>query len=215
MPVASPAEVASEVDLSGLNISGLDVADGLKRVRGRASIYQRLLLMYIDGHQNDMDKLREKLAAGEQEEARRVAHSLKGAAGSLGVVAVQALAAKLEAAVAKQAPASEIEQLATEVHATQTKLAVDLRSALSKLPQPEAQTAGANLSEQASNEAIAHLQYLLRKDDMGAGDAFREALPILKQRLSAEALIRLGRQINSFDLSNASETLGNALQHRE
>jgi hypothetical protein len=50
---------------------------------------------------------------------------------------------------------------------------------------------------------------------MGAGDAFREALPILKQRLSAEALMRLGRQINSFDLSNASETLGNALKHRE
>ncbi len=215
MPVTFPAGVASEVDLSGLSIPGLDVAEGLKRVRGRTSIYQRLLLMYIDGHQNDMDKLREKLAAGEQEEARRVAHSLKGAAGSLGVVAVQAVAAKLEAAVAKQAPASEIEQLAAEVHATQTKLAADLRTALSNLPQPEAQTASAKLSEQASNEAIAHLQYLLRKDDMGAGDAFREALPILKQRLSTEALAQLGRQINSFDLSNASETLNSGLQHRE
>jgi hypothetical protein len=59
------------------------------------------------------------------------------------------------------------------------------------------------------------LQYLLREDDMGAGDAMREAMPILKQRLSAESLARLARQINSFDLSNASETLNNALRRRE
>jgi two-component system sensor histidine kinase/response regulator len=215
IPVTSPAGVASEVDISSLAISGLDVADGLKRVRGRMAIYQRLLLMYIDGHQQDMDKLREKLAAGEQEDARRVAHTLKGAAGSLGAVAVQALAAKLEAAVAKQAPSSETEQLANEVQVTQTQLAIDLRAALSNQPQPEAPPAIANQSELASNEAIAHLQYLLREDDMGAGDAMREAMPILKQRLSAESLARLARQINSFDLSNASETLNNALRRRE
>ncbi len=132
-PAGAADEVANEVDLSRLTISGLNVAEGLKRVRGRASIYQRLLLMYIDGHQNDMDKLREKLAAGEQEEARRVAHSLKGAAGSLGAVAVQALAAKLEAAVASQAPADDIERLAAEIQTTQTQLTVDLRAALRKL----------------------------------------------------------------------------------
>jgi PAS domain S-box-containing protein len=120
-------------ELASMQIPGLDPRAGLKRVNGKQEIYERLLRMYLDNHQSDMDLLLKKHAAGENEEARRLAHTLKGASGALGAVAVQAAAGGLEAAIANHATRAEIEQLVRQVKAIQAQLAADLRAALDNL----------------------------------------------------------------------------------
>jgi HPt (histidine-containing phosphotransfer) domain-containing protein len=139
--VPETAPVAAEAAEAGVHaaieaIVGLDAAAGLRSVRGKWSSYERLLRLYLDSHQTDMAWLRERLAAGEREEARRIAHSLKGASGALGAVAVQALSAELEAALRQGAPAGDIERLSARVEAEQAALVAALRAALPAIAQP-------------------------------------------------------------------------------
>ncbi|MCK7576179.1 MAG: Hpt domain-containing protein [Chromatiales bacterium] len=53
----------------------------------------------VEGHRDDMIKLKAHLARGERDEAQRLAHTLKGAAGTLGAVEVQRAAAELESVI--------------------------------------------------------------------------------------------------------------------
>jgi two-component system sensor histidine kinase/response regulator len=107
-------------------IPGIDLSFGLKVVRGRLASYKRLLGKLAENHGDDFALIRQRLAAGDTEEARRLAHSLKGAAGSLGAMAIQVAAAALETAIREQQPISQIdpliEQTATEYRALQDAL---------------------------------------------------------------------------------------------
>ncbi len=183
-----------------MQIADLDAAVGLNSVRGKWSSYERLLRLYVDSHQSDMAWLRDRHAAGEREEARRIAHSLKGASGALGAVGVQALAAELENAIRLDASSEAIAALCVRIEAAQSRLVAALRAALPTLePVP--------VSSAATQAAMAHLEHLLREDDMSAGDALRAVLPSLAGAISPAALTRLVRQVDAFDFPAALETL--------
>ncbi|WP_082150810.1 PAS domain S-box protein [Chromobacterium sp. LK1] len=79
-------------------LPGLDLEAGLRMV-GDLTRLERLLHKFVPAHQQDMARLEQLLAAGEQDEGRHIAHALKGAAGSLGLTRAQAEAAALEAAL--------------------------------------------------------------------------------------------------------------------
>jgi len=83
-------------------IAGLDVALGLQSLRDRLPTYVRLLTKFIDTHGNDMTLVRERLAKGDQAEARRLAHSLKGVSATLGARDVSTRSLALEAAIKQQ-----------------------------------------------------------------------------------------------------------------
>jgi PAS domain S-box-containing protein len=183
-----------------LAIPGLDAAAGLKVLRGKWSSYQRLLRLYMDSHENDMAKLRERHAAGDADETRRIAHSLKGAAGTLGANEVRELAAELELAIRDGAAREQIERLSSHLEQTQQRLVAALRLALVESPVDAIDTG-------QSSAALAKLERLLREDDLGALDALREARASLARALSAEALARLNRQVETYDYQAALATL--------
>jgi signal transduction histidine kinase/DNA-binding response OmpR family regulator/ABC-type phosphate/phosphonate transport system substrate-binding protein len=93
-----PAATAAEAD-SLPSIAGLDTAAGLVNVNGRVATYRKLLAMFIEHHGDDVALIRAALGEGRIEEARRLAHSLKGAAGTLGAKALNAAALTLEIAI--------------------------------------------------------------------------------------------------------------------
>jgi two-component system sensor histidine kinase/response regulator len=208
-------------DWASLSVEGLDTAAGLKRVGGKSASYQRLLDLYIESHQSDMATLREKLAAGQREDARRIAHSLKGAAGTLGATCIQSRAAELEAALRGEASAEEIVAMSAQLESAQALLSDLVRTALARSGnEREAQVVGDTKSVEP-DQAIERLLFLLREDDIGASDALRAAMPALSQRIAEEDLTRLGRQVEVFDLDSAlgnpehgSATKGN-LKHVE
>ena len=185
-------------------LPGFDLAAGLKSVRGRRDSFERLLRLYTEGHQADMDWLRERYRQGEFEEARRIAHSLKGASGALGAVAVQGPAAELEAAIKNRAPAAEVERLVLDLERAQSALVQALRGALGA---PPAEAAPAERDDAATQAAIARLERLLEEDDLGAAEALREIHPRLARMLPGAALARLDHQIRGYDYPGALETL--------
>ena len=90
------------------DISGVAVADGLRRCGGNAVLYRDLRLQF-HGHFGDAAARMEALyLAGQFEQARQLAHTIKGAAANLSMVELGAAAGALEAGLrAEPAPTGD------------------------------------------------------------------------------------------------------------
>ena len=204
LPVApAPAE---HPPVPWANIDGLDAAFGLRNLRGKVASYTRLLRQYIRSHGADMAQLRACLAAGERDEARRIAHSLKGASGTLGAVAVQASAAALEQAIRDQRPDAELEALIIAVTAAYETLAVALEPHLLETAEPPPSVDRTQL-----HTAAQRLETLLAEDDLRAGEFFQSVEPLLREALGELQASRLQQHIQGFAYDLALELLRSAL----
>lgn len=97
----TPSSRASE---SALDIPGIDVRAGLKRTGGNRKRYESLLRKFAEQQANVVEAARAALAAGDAATAERAAHSLKGAAGTLGAVALAEVAARAETLIKTEQP---------------------------------------------------------------------------------------------------------------
>jgi len=122
VPAAFPGALAA--------IAGLDVARGVAVLNGKVPAYLRLLRLYATDNAEDMARLRQRMAQGERDVALRLAHTLNGASGNLGVVGVQRLAAELEAAIKGGGDAADIERLTGIAETELQRLTAAIRAAL-------------------------------------------------------------------------------------
>ena len=202
-PVPPPTPAPTDDVLRRLAaIPGFDASLGLKSVRGRLASYLRLLRQYAESHAHDVALLRERLDAGELAEARRLAHSLKGAAAMFGAMRVRALAAELEQALDTRRVADGIALLA----AVETEHAALAAALLAALP------AEADLAPPAAPDwpraraVLVRLETLLVEDDMRANELFRDSAALLRLALGNQA-DELGQWINGFDYPAALAAL--------
>jgi two-component system sensor histidine kinase/response regulator len=133
-PERPPAPVtpeAPETTLARLAaLPGMDVQRGRAALLGKTEKYLEFLGRLVATHGDDMSRVEECLAAGDGEAARRLAHTLKGTAATLGADELSARAASLEARLKAGAPSELNSQtLAPElaaVHAALLALAAAL-----------------------------------------------------------------------------------------
>ena len=83
-------------------IEGVDLKEGLARCTGNRGFYARLLKEFRQEYRDAGIRLGELIAAGEVEVARRLAHTIKGVAGNLGMVNLASTASELEISIQKQ-----------------------------------------------------------------------------------------------------------------
>ena len=97
----APREPAKNLEADPLQqVEGLDVGAGLRRLGNNRDFYEHLLREFVTGPEAEaVQTVAEQLHAGELEAAERTAHSLKGVAGTLGIIELQELARKLEEAI--------------------------------------------------------------------------------------------------------------------
>ncbi len=110
------------MDASGLQerLSGFDVPGALERLGGMDDLYVEVLGSFADEQADAMARTRTALNSNDHEGARRVAHTLKGLAGTVGAAALEASALALEQGIGADLPAQELEPL---VAACETDLA--------------------------------------------------------------------------------------------
>ncbi|MDD4880326.1 MAG: response regulator [Gallionellaceae bacterium] len=186
-------------------IPGLDLKAGLRMTRGNTAKYAALLRLFIEHHENDMTLLRDCLAAGDAIQAKRLAHTLKGATGTIGAKALERLAWELDAALAHDRPAPEIE--ASIASFEQAQLA--FTSAVRQVPAAPSNTATAPDMAIDLTRLGAHLDRLaalLAEGDASAIALVREHATELHAGLG-EAAEALQRQIESFDFEPALDML--------
>ncbi|RLJ17879.1 hypothetical protein DJ030_12800 [bacterium endosymbiont of Escarpia laminata] len=114
---AGPKQVTqSAAETPPDSLPGIDLADGLQRLRGRWPSYKKVLLMFRQQHSASADKMASLLEQGDVEEARLLAHRLKGTCGNVGAKRLSEQAAVIEAAC----HANDLEKAAAQMPAFHT-----------------------------------------------------------------------------------------------
>ncbi len=196
-PAAAAPAPAAGADVRSLldQVPGLDAAYGLKNLRGRIPNYLRLLRKYAEGHAGDGGRIRAELAAGNMDEVRRLAHSLKGVAGMIGATGVQGLAAELEAAIREGLDAEIIEARLAAVEAAQAAtvgaiLRLPDADAVAAAQAAEAATASAPdaaARAAAAEETLRRIDAFLAEGNVMVMKQAREAAPLIKSALGDAA----------------------------
>jgi PAS domain S-box-containing protein len=210
-PRASAAEQpAKQVkEVNGLvipDIAGINSADGLKRVAGNKRLYLDLLAQFAEKQGHASIHVRDALESGDRNLAERIAHTVKGVAGNIGITEIQAAAARLERAIREGDSATPglldqfASQLDSQIHAIQEGLhhlsAADPKGA-GELP---------FVAEEAS-AAVARLRVLLEANDGDAGEAFLGVQKAIGGRVEHSLVEALGMAVGDFEFDAASAKL--------
>lgn len=200
-PIETAASAALRAQLQ--DIPGLDLEQGLHALRNDVPGYVRLLRQFAERHHQDMQQLADTGADG----ARRLAHTLKGAAATLGLTRLSGAAAALEAALRDDKPQTELLALKDNC---QGELAA-LDAAVSELA-PKVSARPAAPADPAQVQALLdQLEKTLAANDTAANDLFARSEALLRLALGDMA-DRIGQQIEGFDYLAAHASLQAARQ---
>ena len=196
-------EVSTSNDDAALpeTLPGFDLATGLRVVRGSRRLLRKLLVEFHHDHLDAAQRVNDALERGELEEASRLTHTLKGAAGSIGARELSESAARLESALnareknepARQAFENALDRLMVGIepltHATQASL---------ETPSP--------LAPAAFTARLDRLRTLLRDADPQAVDLLTEIRRQHGEPLGA-SLEEVAEQLDAFHFEEAEALL--------
>ena len=74
----------------------------MSRVNGNLELLKRFIRLFIERNGNAAAEIARAVEAGDLEAAKRTAHTLKGSAGTVGLVVVQQIAGRLEGLLLQQ-----------------------------------------------------------------------------------------------------------------
>jgi len=201
--ILAPDNSASGHPLSG--IVGLDSRFGLQSVRGRMDSYLRLLAKFAENHIDDFTRIRSNLAAGNRDEARRLAHSLKGVSATLGAVLVNKTSVALEAAIKEGRQMIAVEPLIEA--AEQAYLSLHAQLATVDQPAHTGEDAG---DAAATSALLERLRRELQQGEMSAQDLVRQHAKTLKAVLGKDFEV-FEEFVTSFDFEGAQAFLNDAI----
>ena len=193
-------------DLS--SIEGLDTQGALQRMGGNQKLYLNLLRKFVEQQSQAPAQIAEALARNDVPLAERVAHTVKGLAGSLGSRVVQDAAGRLEKALASRVPSAELVPILQDLSSVLQDFISRLHAVLPRTASdPAPTTAAVPLDSEQVKQAVQEMIGHLNNFDPAAEeclevnrDAFRALLPedsfaIFKQEVGgfafANALVRL------------------------
>ncbi len=201
-----PKQVQEKNGMVIPEIVGVNSADGLKRVAGNKRLYLDLLAQFAEKQGDANVQIADALQMGDRKLAERIAHTVKGVAGNIGITGIQSAAAKVEKAIREEDPAisASLEELAS-------LLASQVRAIRDALPDrsPGDLSDGKEspfVAEEAS-AAVAKLRSLLEANDGDAGEAFLGLKQAVGRRVEHSLLEALGVAVNDFEFDTATTKL--------
>jgi CheY-like chemotaxis protein len=201
-PQAQKVEGASSQNLACLpEIDGVDVKDGLKRVGGNSRLYRELLMKFAAKHSDAGLLISDALHIGNRNAAERIAHTVKGVAGNIGIKPVQFAAEKLEKAIRVSDPAVD-----TMLHDFTSVLRTQIDAIEQALP---LETLAIEIEPRKSFDPIAasheitRLRSQLKASDGDSEETFRTLRNVLGNQVEKARLDALGADVSNFDFTQA------------
>ena len=196
----TPPAAATDREVAIDYLDGIDLVDGLKRVAGNRPLYRNLLLKFRQSQADAAQEIRQALAAGDRQRAERIAHTIKGIAGSIGAKELQAAAAAVEQRVRDANPA----HTQTDLSAFETALR---RVVVSIGNLGELETASP-CSQPVSDLSkllpkLSELELLLKNDDFDARNILEELLPHFQKTPHAGLFEVLTKKVAGYDFEAA------------
>ena len=193
-------------------ISGIKVMEGLNRVAGNRQLYRNLLRQFVDKQADASEQVSVAIESGDLKLAERIAHTVKGVAGNLGIVEVQSVAQRLEKALrdgeeSLSTPLAEFASvMGTQIQAINKALG-DSASTPPKVVQ------ASPFDGKAATAAIDRLRILLKASDGGAEESFRRLQDAVAGVVEKPYLDGLSASINDFDFEAALVKLDDIAEH--
>ena len=182
------------------HLDGIDLVDGLKRVAGNRPLYRNLLLKFRQSQADAAQEIRQALAAGDRQRAERIAHTVRGIAGSIGAKELQAAAAAVEKGVRDPNPA----HTETDLSVFETALRRVVVS-IAKLGELETVSLGSQPVPDLSKllPKLSELELLLKNDDFDARNILEELLPHFQKTPHAGLFEVLTKKVAGYDFEAA------------
>jgi signal transduction histidine kinase/DNA-binding response OmpR family regulator/HPt (histidine-containing phosphotransfer) domain-containing protein len=182
-------------------IDGVDIRDGLKRVGGNSRLYRDLLMKFAAKHSDAGLQISDSLRIGDRNTAERIAHTVKGVAGNIGIKPVQFAAEKLEKAIRENDSSIE-----TMLHDFTSALRTQIDAIEQALP---LETLVLEIESRKSFDPIAvsheitRLRSQLKASDGDSEESFRTLQSVLASQVEKARLDALGADISDFDFTGA------------
>jgi two-component system sensor histidine kinase/response regulator len=179
----------------------LDIEAGVERLMGNRAIYQRALARFRNDYRNTAGEIGHALDAGDASESRRLAHTLKGAAGMIEAPALYAAALALEHALRDGAGGIDalLAQVDAALHALLRELdAMVLLAQETPPPAPVPAPPG---------NSVALLRIMLDIGDGAAVDLVAAAQNELSAYLGKREFEELSAAVANFDYERALSLL--------
>jgi two-component system sensor histidine kinase/response regulator len=202
-------EKAEREDNSMPELPGISVADGLKKVGGNEKFYQKLLLQFLDTNRDSANEIREALEKKDQSLAVRLAHTVKGVAGTLGAGELAQVAGELE----KTLKTGEITGLSSSIHLFESHLNQVMHSIeKSQTGRNEKVDIGERSGRNPIDSAVVHpiireMFDLMESDLVEALRRLQDLAEHLANSKLGEQFRLLENQMDNFDIPAASDTL--------
>jgi two-component system sensor histidine kinase/response regulator len=187
------SDLAEELELPS-DIEGLDMVSGLRRLLGKKHIYIAMLRRFVSGQKSAVVDIYNALIRDEPQIAERLAHTLKGASGTIGATGVQQLAAQLEDAIKQDRPREELEAHLAAIRVPLETLVTQIDQ---KLP-AEKEPLAVQVNTEQLTPICAQLIELLREGDSEAADLFEKHAALLGAAFPAQ-FPAMAAAIRSFD----------------
>jgi len=185
-----------------LELKGIDVDEGLRLTGGSRKRYAALLRKFAERQGGTVEDIRLALSNGDAATAERAAHSLKGAAATLGGAALAAAAGETEAAVRTGKDAEDT------LRTLSLTLDPVIKSIQTALPAETEAISEVRTGDPGAVAApLARLKQLLESDDGEATDFMIEVKPQLAGVLTRAEVKALTDQVGNFEFEAALKCL--------
>jgi signal transduction histidine kinase/DNA-binding response OmpR family regulator/HPt (histidine-containing phosphotransfer) domain-containing protein len=198
------------------SLTGLDTKDGLGRVAGKRELYLKLLRLFVEEQGSVIEHITSALSRSDHALAERLAHTLKGVAGSIGARQVQSTAGTLERLIRAKAAPHELDPAKAQAKAALDPLIAQLNDALPP-PAPETRkqiVTSAPMDSTQSCEAAAQLIGLLSDSDPGAVDFVETRSAALHPLFVDEGWSEFERLVRDYSFAPAQARLEQAMEKR-
>ncbi|HYI97326.1 MAG TPA: response regulator, partial [Bryobacteraceae bacterium] len=202
-PLVGQAPAPAPAEMIFPEIDGIDTTAGLKRVAGNQRLYRSLLEQFVVKHADVSVSISDALKKNDRILAERLAHTVKGVAGNMGMIHTQETASKLEKALRDNDPA--VPTLLLELESAVASQVSSIGSALGQTMSPVANAT--EFDKEAAAAAIARLDSLLAANDGDAGEVAEAVIQLVAGQVDAQTLAGLRGSIDDFDFDTARSIL--------
>jgi len=196
-----------------MDIPGIDTAGGVRRVGGKVKLYLEVLSKFRDGQYDAAERITAALHSGDRQGAERIAHSLKGLAGTIGAKELQEAALAVERELHRGSePGMSLDQMAAALRV----IMITLESSLGKGTASPVQIVTTPISPEDLGPLLKKLEQYVLDSDSEAADFLAECRQQLIAAVAKEELVVcLEKNIADYEFDEALTTLQTIMNELE
>ncbi len=201
-------------ELSFDSLVAIDAESALGRLNGNRKLLLNLLKTFTSSYAGVVGDITQAVAAGDLQASERIAHSLKGVAGSISAAGVQEAAKELEFAF-KEGAIQGLDGLLRRLEYELNTVLSSVSQFLENLEPDGASTLRTGSSNEAVVEVLKRMKPLLEENNLAALDEFEKIEQMLGGIGHVDNMAALRNCIDGFDFKGASEAIQRLIEEFE